>query len=586
VLGGASTNSIRVYGDDPGSTAITGALPLTVTSGNEITDGLRAAQGPVDGFFPGQGGGVGTWPAHSNKAPNTTFAAAGPPPTGWGQSAATVTQDSRSDCPFPGHYVAKVASTGAGGEIYLTQSYSPAASSGQTWGASVWVLGTAGRQITLTLIGKNGSFADTERVDVTVTCTGSWQRIAATVALANAATVALTVGVYATAGTTDIFWVAAPMLALSTNPLDQLDFPYIANPATTIGSSATRASSRITAPASLLDVTQGWAAALVMPSYSSAHIGSAGRYIFGWETDSQNSIAAGIGPGAQAFARNYAASVATDAVKSTSAWSAYQPILVVMAWDATKVYASVGGSPFVSASPTPRTLPSGTVFGIGSLVGGSFLAGNVRWFAAGAGMPSSADLTALAGISGVPSFSALPASPTMLWSGIDTNYVETLSGQMNTDTYADGAASSFGAAEPLDYDMSIFGTYIAAQQVLPDEDDLYYARLPFDRAQAALDTAKTDPASLRAANLSWHGDLTDPERGSFALVNRGGPLDDLVGDRVQIIVGRGTDVQRRVVAYCHADADLISDISVTRRLFLALGILGDEQPTVEVEVLV
>jgi hypothetical protein len=41
---------------------------------------------------------------------------------------------------------------------------------------------------------------------------------------------------------------------------------------------------------------------------------------------------------------------------------------------------------------------------------------------------------------------------------------------------------------------------------------------------------------------------------------------------------------RSVVAYCHTMANLVSDLSVPRRLALALGLLGDETPQVEVEV--
>lgn len=160
------------------------------------------------------------------------------------------------------------------------------------------------------------------------------------------------------------------------------------------------------------------------------------------------------------------------------------------------------------------------------------------------------------------------------------------SGQTNSDSYGDGASSPFGGAVPIDLNLSIFATYTTAAQITPDEDDFYYARLPFERAQKVLDTGKTEPRSLRVANLGWHGNRLDQERGSFVIVNSDGPLADLVGERLRITVGRGLAVARCVTAYCHTRATLDSDLSVPRRLFLALDQLGDERPEVEVEVIV
>lgn len=154
---------------------------------------------------------------------------------------------------------------------------------------------------------------------------------------------------------------------------------------------------------------------------------------------------------------------------------------------------------------------------------------------------------------------------------------------LNADTYSDGASNPFGSATESVYDLTLFATYIT-EPVLPEADDFYYARLPFDLAQSALDTGKAVGEPVRIGRLGWHGTRIDPERGSFAVVDADGPLADLVGERVRITSGRG-EIQRSVIAYCHNRATLGEDMSVTRRLFLALAVPGDDSLSVEVEII-
>lgn len=163
-------------------------------------------------------------------------------------------------------------------------------------------------------------------------------------------------------------------------------------------------------------------------------------------------------------------------------------------------------------------------------------------------------------------------------------YGSPITSRMNVDTYADGASSIFGPVTPLTVGMSIFASYTTLAQTTSDEDDFYYARLPFERAQKMLDTGKTEQGSLRVAALGWHGNRLDQERGSFVIVNSAGPLADLVGERLRITSGRGLAQARSIIAYCHTRATLDADLSVPRRLFLALGELGDTHPDVEVEI--
>lgn len=153
----------------------------------------------------------------------------------------------------------------------------------------------------------------------------------------------------------------------------------------------------------------------------------------------------------------------------------------------------------------------------------------------------------------------------------------------NTDTYADGAASSFGAASTTDTLMGEFATFILPAAV-PLETEFYYARFPFPLAQAALDTGKVVENSGQIASLGWHGTRIDPERGSFAVVNADGPLADLVGERLKITSSGGEARPRTVFVYCHTRASIEEDLSVTRRLFLGLSVPSDFAPSVQVEV--
>lgn len=111
-------------------------------------------------------------------------------------------------------------------------------------------------------------------------------------------------------------------------------------------------------------------------------------------------------------------------------------------------------------------------------------------------------------------------------------------------------------------------------------DDFTLGRLPFAESQAQL----RGPAETRSAKLAtaeWHGagPEGDPERVSFAMVDEEGPLANLVGERV--LVRHGT---KQVYAYVHRSAALGSEISVTRRLFMALAPLATTQLPVVVSV--
>lgn len=93
------------------------------------------------------------------------------------------------------------------------------------------------------------------------------------------------------------------------------------------------------------------------------------------------------------------------------------------------------------------------------------------------------------------------------------------------------------------------------------------------------------PALRRLSETStvgWHGAATSPAEPAFALVRRGGPLDNnAVGDdegvigEVLILTRTGGDDP--IYVYCLGAADLPTDISVTLRAFIALAVPTAEQ---------
>jgi hypothetical protein len=102
-------------------------------------------------------------------------------------------------------------------------------------------------------------------------------------------------------------------------------------------------------------------------------------------------------------------------------------------------------------------------------------------------------------------------------------------------------------------------------------DDMTIARLPFYTGQRLL-SGGVVPRSGQYLNVEWHGtgDTGDPERGSFVMVREGSPAEELLlGERLKLTYG-----VRWVWAYCHITADLDEDLSLTRRLFLALAPLS------------
>lgn len=131
-------------------------------------------------------------------------------------------------------------------------------------------------------------------------------------------------------------------------------------------------------------------------------------------------------------------------------------------------------------------------------------------------------------------------------------------------------------------EFQIFATYFL-EAAVPDVDDAHIARYPFSYAQALLGDIPPLEGSARTASCTWHGTRQHPERGSFMLVQRDGEFTDLIGHRVRISEFGGGSVYAYVIAA--ADLEEADDLSLTRRLFMALAPLATESLGVRVEIL-
>ena len=111
----------------------------------------------------------------------------------------------------------------------------------------------------------------------------------------------------------------------------------------------------------------------------------------------------------------------------------------------------------------------------------------------------------------------------------------------------------------------------------PDEPEIILARHAFDAAQASITGVAEAPYGSRTYSCSWYGTSVDPERGSFAVVKESSDLYGVQTDPASGIVGEFIEVEhngRTVRAYViGSDANLDSEIALTRRAYLALEML-------------
>jgi hypothetical protein len=118
-------------------------------------------------------------------------------------------------------------------------------------------------------------------------------------------------------------------------------------------------------------------------------------------------------------------------------------------------------------------------------------------------------------------------------------------------------------------------------QIIPE---LMAVRRAFPVSQQLLAGPVLREAST-AARIGWHDTDVCAEMGAVAVVPDSGEFSSLVGD--VIVVKRSTPtLMRGVFVYVvGSSTEIIDDISLGRRAFLALGLLSDEALTCSVGVI-
>jgi hypothetical protein len=111
--------------------------------------------------------------------------------------------------------------------------------------------------------------------------------------------------------------------------------------------------------------------------------------------------------------------------------------------------------------------------------------------------------------------------------------------------------------------------------------DDYIATLPHLEAQALLGARGPIRSTGRLTTCSWHGTAFDPRLGSFAVVQIGSDLEDLLGERVKVT---SSDTARSVYAWVCDVKDTDEPISLTRRCFIDLAPPATDALAVVVEV--
>lgn len=110
------------------------------------------------------------------------------------------------------------------------------------------------------------------------------------------------------------------------------------------------------------------------------------------------------------------------------------------------------------------------------------------------------------------------------------------------------------------------------------EEELSIIRRAFPEAQRLLEGPPSRVVAAAAA-VGWHGTSADPETGAAAVVRSGGPYEDLIGEVLRV-----STALTGAYVYVVGRADVVTDLSLARRAFLAVAPLAEESVTMAVEV--
>lgn len=111
-----------------------------------------------------------------------------------------------------------------------------------------------------------------------------------------------------------------------------------------------------------------------------------------------------------------------------------------------------------------------------------------------------------------------------------------------------------------------------------EELEVMWARRAIDTAQGYFRAAPV--RAIGVMDVGWHDSTTHPEVGSFAVIRSGGLLDD--GETVGEIVRVGAG-EREVFAFVIGGADVPTELSLSRPLFIRLALLTTEALSASVD---
>jgi len=392
-------------------------------SGNEITDASRSVHTQGDGRQPPDSS-TGIWESTTNIVPNggfesnTTSWTAG---SGSGSSAsiARVTTSSKF-----GLDAGELTATNNGNFAYGAVDVSGAIpfNTGVKYTASFWAKSNGGTVSNWQFIIEQSNGTNVVMNSQSFIVTNSWQRFTFTF---TPATTGVSTVMFFTPNVNN----QTGVLDLDGVQLEQKGFatPYVE----TSAGVATRNPGSITAPASLINSSQSWVAARIRLGFASTAPvnNNTNAAVFSLDDGTNNERIQLVwnAPGAQWQVRRCHTNACDTTPVSADTFSAGDLRTVIMKWDASNNYVSVGGANFASAAiaHTPGALTS---LYIGSSSTGSPLDGDILWEAMGTGTLSNADATSinnfgnsdptLAGLNAIDSADA----STFAWDGESIQY--------------------------------------------------------------------------------------------------------------------------------------------------------------------
>ena len=405
------------------------ATSTVTASGNEITDVTRSKDkntgGQGDGWAaPDSSYGIweGTTNYHTNGGLETNT-------TSWASSGAgsTIARDI-SIAKF-GSASLKVITPGSGlyegaGAYYF--GFGTVANS-QTWTYSVWVKAPAGATLYTSLVEVDSSYVITGQTDVNFIGTGNWQRITATRTLSASSPVRLMTYVRTITSVQAIpFYVDGAQLEQK-----GIATPYVE----TDGGTASRSASRVQAPVSVLNPTQGWVAVRVrIPWSSTASPQGNDNPIFGFgkgnNTDRLIIYWRGTAGPWWDIRRSIVGS-AFPQISVSDSWTGPTTKTLIMSWTSTTIAFSKDGGTFTSQANTdiPSSLTS-IDFGRATDIDAQGDI-DVLWAATGTGTLSDADAAAInrygnsdPNVADIAT-AATSSTPTFVWKADNANYQDT-----------------------------------------------------------------------------------------------------------------------------------------------------------------